>query len=239
MIDPFPTTQWSAVKRAGEAGGGSAALGELLVKYLPALRAHLIRTRRIRPNEVDDLLQGFVADKVIHDRLIGHADRYRGKFRTFLLATLDNYLVSTIRHERSQRRSPGKPMLDVTEVQIAGGSDAGPGGAFDVAWARQVLAQTMARMQAECERSGQPHIWQVFVCRVLEPIFNQAPVEAYKDLVDRFAFASPTQAANALITGKRMFKRNLRLVISEYARDAAEVEEELASLRAILGRGGA
>src|SRR4051794_36682601 len=94
----FPTTRWSLVARAGESGDAAEAarreaLGVILGRYLPALRAHLL-ARRVPAGWVDDLLQGFIADKVIEYNLLGYADRGRGKFRTFLLTALDRFAAN-------------------------------------------------------------------------------------------------------------------------------------------------
>ncbi len=55
----FPTTAWSLVARAGREDSQQRreALGQLLVRYLPALQAHLVYRRRFTPDEADDLIQ--------------------------------------------------------------------------------------------------------------------------------------------------------------------------------------
>jgi len=60
----FPATQWSLVERARQPDthGRQEALAYLLKRYLPALRAHLIREKRLSSDRADDLLQGFVAN---------------------------------------------------------------------------------------------------------------------------------------------------------------------------------
>src|SRR4051812_38640775 len=88
----FPMTQWSLVARAGQPPAEArAALDVLLRRYAPALRAHLLLDRRMSGDrsKAEDVLQGFVADKVLERNLIALADRERGRFRTFLLAALD------------------------------------------------------------------------------------------------------------------------------------------------------
>src|SRR5947208_3626715 len=102
--ESFPATQWSLVDRARQQDTGARddALAKLLERYLPALRAHLTLEKRIRPPErADDLLQGFVADKIIEQRLLDHADEGRGKFRSFLLVTLNNYVISQHRGDNA------------------------------------------------------------------------------------------------------------------------------------------
>ena len=87
----FPTTAWSLVAEAGQedAGAKRDALDRLLRRYLPALRAHLIYRRRFAPERADDLVQEFVADKIVEKDLIARADQQLGKFRTFLLTALE------------------------------------------------------------------------------------------------------------------------------------------------------
>jgi len=84
----FPTTHWSLVVRAGHDAAETQreALEQLLRRYLPALHAHLVHTRRVAPDEADDLLQDFVASRIIEKGLVGRADQELGKFRWYLLA---------------------------------------------------------------------------------------------------------------------------------------------------------
>src|SRR4051795_12436921 len=93
-FSPFPTTRWSLVGRAAARGtdNGRLALSELLQIYLPALKAHLVGPLRIDEHRADDLLQGFLADKVVEQNMIALADPTRGKFRTFLLTALERFV---------------------------------------------------------------------------------------------------------------------------------------------------
>src|SRR5690349_5943762 len=68
----FPETQWSLVGLAAGPDGDQRqreALATLLRRYLPALRAQLVAARQFANDAIDDLLQGFVADKVIAQQL--------------------------------------------------------------------------------------------------------------------------------------------------------------------------
>src|SRR5687768_2580796 len=90
----FPSTHWSLVGSAAQINREKRreALGTLLHRYMPALRAHLVLARRLPADYADDLLQGFVADKVIEQNLLGNADRTKGRFRSFLLAAVKHYV---------------------------------------------------------------------------------------------------------------------------------------------------
>src|SRR5678815_2750589 len=83
----FPITRWSLIARAtGPLDGvARAALDELVARYSPALRAHLVQARR-----------------VLEQNLLLKADPARGKFRTFLLTSLRNCLVDSVRAARAK-----------------------------------------------------------------------------------------------------------------------------------------
>lgn len=231
----FPTTRWSLVSGAGRADGGAEHLSALLQAYLPALRAHLVFGRRFPPERADDLLQGFVASRILEKNLIARADRARGRFRSFLLASLDNYVRNELRDAGRQKRSAGPPPEPVGEA-VADGAALPASEAFDVAWARSVVLDALRRMEEQCHAAGRSDLWALFRRRVVLPAFEGAEPVPYEQLVREFAFASPAQAANALTTAKRMFDRMLRAVVSEYAGEGADADEEIADLRAILAR---
>src|SRR6201999_3451227 len=89
---------------------------------------------------------------------------------------------------------------------------------FDVAWARQLLAEAIRRTKEECTASGRADVWGVFETRVLDPMLHDAEPLGYDELVKRFGLTSPTQASNLLVTGKRTFARVLRALVAEYAK---------------------
>jgi len=232
----FPETQWSLVSRAARSGEGCRqATGELLRRYLPALKAHLVLRRGMDRHTANDLIQGFAADKVVEQDLLAHVTAGKGKFRTFLLTTFVRYVVSELRRQGAKKRSPG----ELLPIEAAEGAAAAAPDPFDLTWARDVLTETLTRMRAECEGSGRPDLWELFDCRILKPAMEQAAPLGYAKLAERFGFQSPTQASNAVITARRMFARCLRGVLAEYVADEAEVEAELGAMRRILAGVGA
>jgi len=234
----FPTTHWSLVVRAGQdaAEAQREALEQLLRRYLPALHAHLVHTRRVAPDEADDLLQDFVASRIIEKGLLGRADQELGKFRSYLLAALDRFLIDQRRRQGAQKRSPGGAALgdlgeDDQRLPAPPTADA-----FDLAWARTVLDQSLDKMRTECAESGRDDVWGVFESRLLAPILHRAEPADYEELVGRFGLASAAQASNVLITAKRMFARIIRAVVGEYALGDEEIETEIRELHTVLGR---
>lgn len=235
----FPPTRWTLVDRAADRSAADAvnALGELLERYLPALKAHLMYGRRLKPDRADDLLHSFIAEKILEGELLGRADRDRGKFRTFLLTALDRYAISQFRKEQAARRSPGEGAmmaLDDIADRVEDEAATPRTSAFDLAWIREIIRETLRRVEKECTESGRENYWRIFEARVADPILHGAAPESYDQIVGRLGFATPMQASNALITVKRMFERQFRAVIREYVGDENEVEEEIRELNAIL-----
>ena len=230
----FPSTKWSQVFIAADADspGGREALAIVIRRYQPALKTYLVRRKGIKSDRADDLLQSFVTTKVLEGNLLDHADQQKGKFRTFLLTALSNFVISEYRREHAKKRSPTRfetiePGTELPEEQID------PARVFEVAWARQVLEQAIDQMRDECDRNERVDVWGVFEGRILGPTLYQNELLPYEVMVRRFGFSSPAQDSNVLTTAKRMFDRHLRSVIREYAGDEG-IDSEIADLQRIL-----
>src|SRR5215510_8179781 len=85
----FATTHWSVVLAAGEGGSGPAqrALETLCRGYWYPIYVY-VRRKGYRPDDAQDLTQEFFTQLIAKEHL-RLADRSKGKFRSFLLATLD------------------------------------------------------------------------------------------------------------------------------------------------------
>jgi DNA-directed RNA polymerase specialized sigma24 family protein len=231
----FPTTHWSLVGRAGQAAEADRrhALEQLLMRYLPPMRAHLTQAKRLSVDEAEDVLQAFLAEKVLAQNVIGRADSARGRFRSFILTSLNNFLSNVRRDSGAQKRGGGR-IESASPIDGVAAPDGSPADTFDVAWAREVLRQAIEAMRVECESGGRTATWEVFRARVLDPVFSDAEPVPYPELVRMFNFESPAQASNALVTANRHFMRVLRRVVGGYEQDAAAIEAELLDLRRIV-----
>jgi RNA polymerase sigma-70 factor (ECF subfamily) len=231
----FPATRWTLVGRAGgsDVDAQPIAIAELVRMYSPALRAHLLQSLRYDEDRADDLLQGFLADKVLQQRLIGHADPKRGRFRTFLLAALDRYVVDAHRHRAARKRSPRGDMFDIDDHRDTLASRNGTGAstdAFDLAWAREVLGEVLSTMRAQCEQTNRLDLWDVFEARYLKPAIEDVEPEPHESIAKRLNLESPKTAANLLVNAKRQFTRVFKQVVKRYAASEAEVRDEVADL---------
>lgn len=237
----WPSTHWTqlGVVAEGSETERAEALDRLVPRYRPALLAHLRCKFKLPQWPAEDVLQSFFAERIVAKNILALAARDRGRFRNFLLRSLDNFVLNYLRAERAlQRLPPGGftswEEMDGWEPAVAGEH---PSAAFEAAWALQVMEQARDRMREECWQSGREDIWEVFFGRILGPLLEQTEVLPYEALVARFGYRDPDQAGNILITGKRTFLRCLRAVVREYAGGESEVEEEIRDLVTILSRG--
>lgn len=220
----IPSTRWTLVGRAGgrpaDAAGAADARGamdELLRLYLPVLRGHLLSTLRLAPDRTDDLLQGFLADRVVERNLIAQADASRGRFRRFLLTALNRYVTDAHRRESAAKRQPaaGAPLsMDGLIEQ----RDAGPTAAeqFDRLWANEVIAEVIRRTCETCKTNGRADLWTVLEARILQPVTAGIAPTPHEDLARQLGLPDAAHAANLLATAKQLFARVFRDVVGEY-----------------------
>jgi hypothetical protein len=237
----FPTTQWSEIVRTSDADPAvrQAALTSLLNVYVPALAVYVRWHRRLSLDRLDDLLQGFVCDKVVADELFSYADPARGRFRLFVLKSLERYIRRVHRYESAAKRSPGggQELISLDGDDQTAGTTAAEV-SFDLAWARQVIQQAMQRMREDCRKGNRDGLWSLFQARVVRPIFEDEPALEYEKLVPQLGLTSAAQAANLLVTGKRLFARHLRTVIGEYTIGENDIDDELRHLWGVFSQRG-
>ena len=233
----FPHTHWSLVQRAGAAPDFATrrkALGILLKRYLPAMRAHLLLGHHVPRDDVEDLLQSFVSDQIVEQNLIAHAEQRRGKFRSFLLLALNRHIARQIRHETTASRRPrGHRIESLNERTRAAAESEEPSQHFDRAWAKQLIDEALRQMENECRTCDRRATWIIFMDRIVMPLLEGAEPTPYEQLARELEIDTPRAAANLLITGKRMFARLLRSMVREYAHEH-EVEDEIEELMQIL-----
>jgi RNA polymerase sigma-70 factor (ECF subfamily) len=253
QYQPFPNTHWSLVRRAaGGAGRGAptndahdtaearrAALTALLTRYEPALKSYLRVVRRLG-DEADDILQAFITDKLLEREMLRHADEGRGKFRTFLITSLNNFVASMYRSSGSAPRAVGGGGDTTTDAAVPLAADharePSPDEAVEADWARALVRNVLAAMKEKCLADGRLDVWTVFESRVLAEVLEDKDPVPYETLAEQLQLKSPTQAANLLVTGKRLYARLLRVAVSEYERGDRDIESEIADLRTILSR---
>jgi DNA-directed RNA polymerase specialized sigma24 family protein len=234
-----PPTRWSLVARLQTADprARETALNELLAIYYPVMRKFLSAGLGFPPEAADDLIQGFVADKVLRKNALADARPARGRFRNFMFKVLKNYVLDTLRKQRAHKRGPAVgPVPEAEALHNVPSADASLEDRYNLEWARHTLAEVFRRMRAECEVKRRPDLWEIFDGRIVQPLLAGVAELPYETLVARYGFQSPMQASNALITAKRMFKRLLHEVVRDTVETDAQVEAEIRELKRVLAK---
>jgi RNA polymerase sigma-70 factor (ECF subfamily) len=150
-VDRFHTARWSVVlvSAQSQAPGSQEALADLCKLYWYPLYA-FIRHRRYSPEDDQDLVQGFFLH-LIEYKTLSRVDRSRGKFRSFLLASLQNHLANETDRARCLKRG-GKTEfvhIDLEKAEDRYGLESvdelTPEKIFDARWAMALLGEAMNR----------------------------------------------------------------------------------------------
>lgn len=234
--DAFPSTSWSLVDRAARGDDlARTSLSSLLKAYLLPLKAHLIRKGYASREQADDLVQGFIADKVIERDLIASADPDRGKFRTFLATSLERYVTSEYRKQNALKRRPGEGVSQGSGLlgSVASNDEVSVD-SYDIAWAKQVIHQALSEMKRACEERNDPRCWNVFKARILRVTLEGLEPISYAEVIDTEGFASYSQVTKALYRAKQLYVDHLRMVVGRYVSGPEEIDREIGELQDIL-----
>jgi RNA polymerase sigma-70 factor (ECF subfamily) len=211
-------------------------LEQLLGAYWSPVYAYLRRKGKC-PDDASDITQAFLADVVVHRDLIGKADPDRGRFRAFLLAALKRFVIDKYREEygrEGQRVGVFVPPDTAAREAAEPCSTDDPTRAFDRQWATTVLEITLGRLEASCMEEGLDRHWKIFEQRVLGPVRSGCEPAPFKGLVEHVGADDRNEIYSMLHTVRRKFRATLRDVVAGTLDDQAELEKELADVRAYL-----
>jgi RNA polymerase sigma-70 factor (ECF subfamily) len=233
----FSATHWSIVLAAARSTEPQAqqALEELCRRYWYPVYAFLRRKGR-SPHDAEDLTQGFFADLFRRDWLAG-VDAVKGKFRTFLLACLDNYLNKVYARETGPTRHPGQPILSfdaqtaeqryaLEPVEI---SD--PGALFERRLAFSLIEDVLHRLQQEYASQG-----KALAFEALRPhLLGDADRGSYAETARRLCSTEPASRVAATRLRDK-FKEMLRAQVAATVQDPREVDEEIRHIISLFSK---
>jgi RNA polymerase sigma-70 factor (ECF subfamily) len=234
---PFATTHWSLVVAAGgkDASASRDALAALCETYWYPLYA-FVRRRGVQPAEAQDLTQAFFTELLEKDRL-RLADQQRGRFRTFLLASLRNFLHNRWRSAQASCRGGGQRVLslDLSDAESRYVHEptgpATPEELFERQWALVLLDNTLAKLRDEYAASGKAALYE----RLKEHLGGGPEAIAYREIA---AEIGTTEAAVKVAAHRlrRRCRQLLRQEIAETVVSSEQVDEELRDLFSVLAR---
>jgi len=241
--DLFPSTQWSVVLAAGKSQAepqlAQAALAELCQIYWAPLYS-FVRSRGYTVHDAQDLTQSFFAHLLQH-KIYARVDRRKGKFRSFLLASVKNFLAHEADRARTLKRGGGQDFLPLHEERAkeaeslfqAHSTASSEDRLFDRSWAEAVLAAGLERLSADYKGESKEKLFnelRVFVAGGAE----RPPT--YAELTDRLGIAESTLRSHVTRLRARYLEA-LRAEVRRTVHTETQVDEELRELIHVLTKG--
>jgi len=155
----FATTHWSVVLPAqGQSTEADAALEKLCRTYWWPLYG-FVRREGYKPEEAQDLTQAFFA-RLLERKDLETVRQERGRLRSYLLASLKNFLSKARSRELTVKRGEGRPLVSLEDLLARERADQEPAHKlsadriYERRWALTLLEQVLARLRSEYEAAG-------------------------------------------------------------------------------------
>ncbi len=226
----FATTHWSVVLAAGHTGTPRAqeALDRLCRAYWYPLYAY-VRRRGCNPADAEDLTQEFFA-RLLARNSLALLTREGGRFRSFLLKSLNRFLTDQWRRSRAQKRGAGQVFsLDASNAEsrycLEPADERTPETLFARAWALALLGLVYRRLRDEYAQAGKAALFEELkFC-----LTGQRSAIAYEPLAARLNL--PENTLKTLVRRLRQrYRELLREEVAQTVATSSEVEDELRSL---------
>jgi DNA-directed RNA polymerase specialized sigma24 family protein len=231
--DDFATTNWSVVLAAGleDCPRAAAALERLCQIYWYPIYA-FIRRRGFDQHTAEDLAQSFFAC-LLGKEMLKKVDRHKGKFRSFLLAALANFLANEWDARRAVKRGGDRQIvsLDGMEAEELYQNEPveplTPEKLFERSWAFTLLERTLARLKREYADKAE-------LFGALEPeLTSEATPGLYSAKAAELKMSEGAVKV-ALHRLRRRFGELLRSEIAHTVSQPEEVDEEIRHLFAAI-----
>jgi RNA polymerase sigma factor (sigma-70 family) len=232
----FTTTHWSVVLAAGHSSVPDAreALERLCRTYWYPLYG-FVRRQGHGSHDAQDLTQGFFA-ALLENRGLSVADPERGRFRSFLLARLKNFLSDERKKKNAQKRGGGQPVLsldaDVAEERYRSEpvEEMTPELIFDQRWAVAVMEQSVGKLRSEYGRADRAELFE----HLKDFQLGQEDSRSYTEVARRLSL-SEAAVKSAIFRLRQRHRELLRQEIAETVATPADIDEEIRYLVSMLG----
>ncbi len=222
----FHTTNWSVVLAAGGSTAESrAALEELCATYWRPIYRFICRWGH-GADEAQDLTQGFFAE-FLERRDVEGLDPARGRFRSYLLAAVKNFLSNEKKRGRALKRGGGAPLLSLSSeddlgLAIEPVDTRTPESDYERQWALALLRRALERLRVEQAAKGRRELFE----RLKPTLAGERLDGGYAAVADELSLTAVAVKGAA----HRLKKRYGELLLEEVARTVTlpqEIEDEL------------
>jgi RNA polymerase sigma-70 factor (ECF subfamily) len=239
----FVTTRWSLILSAtngNEEQKARNALAELCRTYWRPIFS-FVRARGYSTEDAKDLTQDFFVN-MLKDNWLQRADRRRGRFRSLLLRSLQNFLINASEKTHARKRGGDVEFISWDDWMVESPSQlSGPEQAleslpperlFDLNWATTVVEHALQRLREECESKGKLWLFQALSPHLTD-VRDQV---SYAKLSAELGLAD-TAVKKQLHNMRQRYRSLLRAEVSQTVENPADVDDEIRYLCATLATG--
>jgi RNA polymerase sigma-70 factor (ECF subfamily) len=240
----FAATQWTVVLAAAETQAAPesacAALAQLCETYWPPLYT-FARARGCSVHDAQDLTQGFFA-YLIERKIYKRADRQKGTFRSFLLASFKNFLADARDRAQTWKRGGGHDFVPLDEERVhaaeslfqthdsSGENATEADRLYERTWAETLVATTLGRVAAAYKAEAKESLFEELKTFLS---VGAATLPSYAELAARLGIAESTLRSHVTRLRAR-YREVLRAEVRKTVNTEAEVDTELRELLRVL-----
>jgi len=232
--DIFATTRWTAVLTAGrsETTRARRALAELCQTYWFPLYAYA-RRRGHGPHDAEDITQGFF-ERLLELKSLSAVTREKGKFRAFLLGSMNHYLAAEHERATAQKRDKNRTIsLDAEAAELRylhePVDERSPESIYERQWAMTLLETVVQRLHREYESTGRGALF----LELRFTIAMEGREAPYPEIAARLGMSEETLRV-AVHRLRKRYRQMLRDEIAHTVAAESEVTGELEYLRRVF-----
>ncbi|HEX8826147.1 MAG TPA: hypothetical protein VF794_39950 [Archangium sp.] len=231
----FSTTRWSLIFTASQGATPEAheALSSLCGLYWYPLYA-FTRRQGHSPEDAQDLVQGFFT-LLLEKNHLAAVDRQRGRFRSWLLASLKHFLANEWEREQAQKRGGGQTRIFIDRQTAEGlystdfSHDLTPEKLYERHWALTLLEHVLATLANECALLGKQALFE----KLRGTLTGDAEHVSYTQVAEELGMSlGAVKVAAHRLRGQ--YRELLRAKISQTVEHPEEVDDEIRQLLSAL-----
>ena len=229
----FDTTRWSVIVVAAqsEMPGSRAALSELCAKYWYPMYA-FARRRGYATHDAEDVTQGFFLHLLEH-RALHHVHPLKGRFRSFLLASFQNYLASECDRARALKRGGAQEFVFIdaenaeNRYRLEPFEDLTPETIFDARWALTIVKEAMERLEEEFSIQNKSSTFEALKGYLGTDAATNS--QSYSETAEKLG-VSLGAVKTLIYRSRKRYSFLLREAVSRTVSDQSDVDAEIRAL---------
>ena len=230
----FTTTHWSVVLEAqGESPAAHAALEKLCRVYWRPIYS-FVRRQGARPEEAQDLTQGFFA-LLLERRDLRTVRKEKGRLRSYLLSAVKHFLTDEHRRAMAIKRGKGERLIPLNELCAEEGSAMEPADpltaetVYERRWASTLLDRVLSRLEDQYRARGNAALFDSFN----QLLGDEPGAQSHAEIAARLGMTE-NAVSQAFHRFKQSYQSLLREEIANTVATPGDIENELRYLIAVI-----